>query len=87
MIWRIVISAVDDEEGLVTDPPQRALQLEMVGSAVYLSHMDVEDSGKVIDKPRAEIKVPARSLLRALQALVEDSEAGLPEDLQRGLGV
>jgi len=78
MIRNIHISAFAEDgsidEDAPTEPPARILDLAVVGPNATLSIYDLGDRNHLPDRPTADIKVPARSLLLALQALVSDQE-------------
>lgn len=74
MIRDIQISAISDDE-TIYEPPQQALVLSVIGGSAALRINDYTESSP--EGPGAElasIYVPARSLLYALQAAINDNE-------------
>ena len=74
MIRDIQISAYNRGGGdqQMTEPPERVLNVSVIGDAAFL---DIKPVGEddTVGATEASIQVPAKSLLRALQAGVEDS--------------
>ncbi len=86
MIHHIMISCENDEDYLpLTEPPERYLRVELIGGVVHLSVYRLTDGGVYANtqKPESSVAVPVGSLQRALQVLVDDDVAGLPEAWQR----
>ena len=74
MIRDIQLSAVTDDE-TIYEPPQRALVLSVVGGKALLRIKDyTEDSPEGPGTEVGSIDVPARSLLYALTAAIDDDE-------------
>ena len=73
MIRDITISAKGTDDDEYYEPPARLLNLTVIGGEAHLSiyeHGDVERAAE----PTASIEVPARSLLLALTAAIEDDQ-------------
>ncbi len=75
MIREISISAKGEDDGQYYEPPARLLNLTVVGGDAYLSIYEHGMGDRAAD-PIASVEVPARSLLLALTAAVEDDERG-----------
>lgn len=61
-------------EDRYTEPPRQELDLTVIGDDAYLSVTEVDHSGKR-GESTADVIVPARSLLLALQAANDDAMA------------
>jgi len=76
MIRNIHISAFDEDGSVYetepTEPPARILDVAVVGSVATLSIYELGERSRLPDEPTADVRVPAQSLLLALQALVSD---------------
>ncbi len=73
MIRDITISAKGAEDDQYYEPPARVLSVTVIGGDAHLAiyeHGPVERSAE----PTATIEVPARSLLLALTAAVDDDQ-------------
>lgn len=53
-----------------TEPPGRELNLAVIGTDAHLSVVELDEAGN--RQPSSDVVVPARSLLRALQAALDD---------------
>ena len=53
-----------------TEPPARELNLAVIGTDAHLSVVELDEAGQ--RQPSSDVVVPARSLLRALQAALDD---------------
>lgn len=62
------------------EPPERVLNLSVIGGVAYLDFQSLDEAGRLGDV-EAQMKVPAKSLLRAVQAAIADDEDGLPSRL------
>lgn len=62
-----------------TEPPARELNLAVIGTDAHLSVVELDESGH--RQPSSDVVVPARSLLRALTAAIDDET---PEDSGSG---
>lgn len=71
-IREIHIGAYNDGEQQY-DPPERVLNVAVIGKKVFLDIQPCDEHG-TLGEAEARVQVPARSLLRALQALIEDDE-------------
>lgn len=72
----IHISAYGDSDTM-EDPPERFLNLSVIGG---IAHLRIQEMGET-DAPgkvQANVEVPAKSLLRALQAFVDDDGDKIP---------
>lgn len=79
MIRDITISAKSPEDDQYHEPPTRVLSLAVIGGDV---HLDIYEHGikeRAAD-PVARIEVPARSLLLALTAAIDDNQRAAPGD-------
>jgi hypothetical protein len=80
VIEKVTIGTVGPGEDEITAPPGRLIEVIVVAGMAYLGTRDVDDERRPLDNLTGdELVVPARSLLRALTALVEDEEAGAPK--------
>ncbi|MBE1580404.1 hypothetical protein ACFORH_43435 [Amycolatopsis roodepoortensis] len=75
MITDIYITVRDRDEGLYLDPPGQELCVSVTGDDVHLGLVDVDEAGHRTPRPERDIIVPARSLLLALQAGINDTSA------------
>lgn len=76
----MTIGTIGPGEHEITAPPGRLIEVVVVAGMAYLGTRDVDDSRQPLDDlSGAELVVPARSLLRALTALIDDEEAGAPQ--------
>lgn len=71
MIRDINISAKSSEEDDYVEPPTRVLNLTVIGGTAFLNICGLDEKQQMTE-PVASIDVPARSLLRALAAAIED---------------
>jgi hypothetical protein len=83
VIERVLIAALGDDHELLTAPPARYVEVEVIGGLAHLGIREVAEGGFPAEQLTAEVVVPARSLIRALTALVEDEEAPRPASLRR----
>lgn len=68
------IAARGDGEDDYTEPPGRELNLTVIGADAHLSVVELDERGQ--RQPGAQdVVVPARSLLLALQAAVDDNSS------------
>ena len=83
MIRDITISAKGTADDQYYEPPARVLSLAVIGGDAHLAiyeHGNVERAAE----PTASIEVPARSLLLALTAAIEDDQRTANGDGARG---
>lgn len=67
------IAARDLGEDDYTEPPSRELSLAVIGGNAHLSVTDLDERGRRREESSTrDLIVPAQSLLRALQAAVDD---------------
>ena len=72
-IREIFIAARDASENDYTEPPARELSLAVIGGNAHLSVTELDERGRRRDESSTrDLIVPARSLLRALQAGIDD---------------
>lgn len=69
------IAALGKGEDEYYEPPSRELNLSVIGSNAHLSVVELDRHGNRQEASK-DIIVPARSLLLALQAAVQDADAG-----------
>jgi hypothetical protein len=72
MIRNIHISAAQVDDDIITEPPSRILDLAVIGGVAHLATYELSGPGVIADEATAAIEVPARSLLLALQAAIDD---------------
>lgn len=65
-----------DADDQYTEPPGRELNLAVIGTDAHLSVVETDEAGNRQPASR-DVVVPARSLLRALHAAIDDEN---PED-------
>lgn len=75
MIREIQISAAAGDEDGYTEPPSMLLVLSVIGDEASLRVHACGEKGKASDKPLFDLQVPARSLLLALQAAINDEHS------------
>lgn len=56
------------------EPPDRVVNVAVAGEHAFLQVQPCDEKGRLGDI-ESEIRVPAKSLVRALQTLIEDQEA------------
>jgi len=84
MIWKSVISTVGHGEEAVYHPPKRNVELEVIAGMAHLAMYDIDEQTHTYSaEPSAVIEVPAKALLRALSAAVQDDEDRPPSALER----
>ena len=68
------IAARNASENDYTEPPTREVCLSVIGDDAHLSVFDLDERGRRHDESSTrDVIVPARSLLRALQAGIDDA--------------
>jgi hypothetical protein len=82
VIERVTIAALGDDHERLTAPPARYVEVEVIGGLAHVGIREVAEGGFPAEQLTAEVVVPARSLIRALTALVEDEEAPRPDGLR-----
>jgi hypothetical protein len=82
VIERVFLAAMGEGDEL-TAPPTRYLELEVISGLAHLGIREVPEGGSPAETLTAEVVVPARSLMRALTAAVEDDGAPGPAALRR----
>ena len=83
MIRDITISATGGEDDQYYEPPARVLSPAVIGGDAHLAiyeHGNVERAAE----PTVTVEVPARSLLLALTAAIEDDQRTANGDSARG---
>lgn len=80
MIQEIQIGALDRADDTYYEPPTEALNVAVIGGIAHLYLQLLNEDGKLTET--SSIRVPARSLLRALHAAIDDDEANTGADLQ-----
>jgi hypothetical protein len=75
MIREIQISAAAGDEDGYTEPPSMLLILSVIGEEASLRVHACGERGTASDKPVCDLHVPARSLLLALQAAIDDQRS------------
>jgi hypothetical protein len=83
VIEKVVLATLGTGQGQLSAPPARVVEVEVISGMAYLNVREVDEDGKPADDASAEVVVPARSLLRALGAAVEDDEAPTPPGLRQ----
>lgn len=80
MIEKVTIGTLGPGDHGITAPPGRLIEVVVVAGMAYLGIRDINElTGEPEnDLTGDELVVPARSLLRALTALIEDEEAPIP---------
>lgn len=73
-IREITIAARGDGDDEYTEPPARELNLAVIGTDAHLSVTELDERGHRQPPASRDIIVPARSLLRALQAAIDDED-------------
>ena len=73
VIQKFILAALDADDDIIHEPPERIIDLAVVAGVAHLI-IAREPEGPA----EASIAVPARSLLRALTAAIEDDEAPKP---------
>lgn len=58
------------------EPPERVVNVAVAGEHAFLQVQPCGEKGS-LGEIESEIRVPAKSLVRALQTLIEDQEAEL----------
>lgn len=81
VIDKVIIAALGEDEDELTAPAARQVELVVISGLAHLSIREVSETGIPAEDVTASVRLPARSLLRALTALVEDDEAPLPQAL------
>jgi hypothetical protein len=81
VIDKVIIAALGQEDDELTAPAARQVELVVIGGLADLSIREVSETGFPAEHVTASVRLPARSLLRGLAALVEDDEAPLPPAL------
>lgn len=71
-----MIAARGAGEDDYTEPPARELNLAVIGDDAHLSVTELDERGVRQESSARDLIVPARSLLRALQAAVDDETGG-----------
>jgi hypothetical protein len=82
VIERVTIAALGDDHEHLTSPPPRYVELEVIAGLAHVGIRELTEEGVSAEQLTAEVVVPARSLIRALTALVEDQEAPRPAGLR-----
>jgi len=77
MILDIMIGAKDPEDDQYYEPPTRVLSLAVIGGDAHLDIYEYGIKERAAD-PVARIEVPARSLLLALTAAIDDNQRAAP---------
>lgn len=72
MIREIQISAAAGDEDSYTEPPSMLRVLSVIGDEASLRVHACGETGKAADEAVCDLRVPARSLLLALQAAIDD---------------
>jgi hypothetical protein len=72
MIREIQISAATGDEDRYTEPPSMLLVLSVIGEDAHLRVHACGEQGKANGEALCDLQVPARSLLLALQASIDD---------------
>lgn len=72
MIRDVYISALDPGDDEPHEPPAQIVNLAVMGKVAALDLYELGDNEQLRGDPVARIRVPAQSLLLALQALVAD---------------
>lgn len=74
-IRNINIAARGQGEDFYTEPPSQVLDLSVIGEDAHLSVVELDEKGARVTSDR-DVVVPARSLLFALRAAIEDTDSG-----------
>lgn len=78
MIRSIQIAAKNEIEPEAADPPERVLDLAVIGGVAHLDVHQVDHRGFVDHQAVSRVRVPARSLLIALQTAIDDDASNTP---------
>jgi hypothetical protein len=81
-IDRIVLAALTAGDNSISEPPERYLELDVIGGVLYLGARRGPEQAERPGEIEYRIEVLADSLQRALGALITDSEVPLPENLR-----
>lgn len=74
MIREISISAYGTTEDDVTEPPERLLNVTLVGDRLIMDVYEMYEPGVRAEQATARVEVPVASLQIAVDALVADQE-------------
>lgn len=71
----------DDDTDTLCEPPERLINLAVSGEVAFLQIQRVDKNTGQADPGEAEatVEVPAKSLLRALQVLIDDNDNMRPQ--------
>jgi hypothetical protein len=75
VIEKVLIAALGEDEDHLTAPPGRLVEVEVIGGFAHVGIRELTEEGVPAEALTAEVVVPARSLVRALTAAIEDDEA------------
>jgi hypothetical protein len=73
MIREMTISARAPGEDEIFEPPTRVLGLCVIGRLAHLDIYELDEAGNRGVEPTASLVVPAKSMLLALTAAIEDN--------------